>query len=217
MKPTFSNELLGSLRKNGILPVVCFSSQKELLTAMEALLPTPIRCLEITLRHPFSPEAIAYIKTNYPQFTVGAGTVLSIDSLARAVESGADFCVSPGYDGELIAKANEKGLPFLPGCSTPTEIQQAVKNGLTALKFFPAECAGGVKALKLYQGAFADVCFLPTGGITKENYLNYLSLPNVLACGGSFMLPKELLAAGDAKGLCNTLTSYLNAVKEVRR
>ena len=217
MKNIFSSEIITSLKENGILPVVCLTAQNELDTFIQALIKTPIRCIEITLRHPFSLGAISFIKNNYPQFFVGAGTVINKDLFDCAVESGADFCVSPGYDREIIDEAFNRNIPYLPGCSTPSEIQQAIKSGLATLKYFPAECSGGINALKLYQGAFADATFIPTGGINQNNYLQYLRCENVLACGGSFMLPKEMLVLGNTEGIYNVLLGYLNAIKEVRK
>lgn len=208
----FSYKITPLLKNVGILPVVCLKNQNELDTFIKALLPTPIRCIEITLRHPFAPTSISYIKKHYPQFTVGAGTVTTHELLDQAINSGADFCVSPGFDSEIIEKAFQKNILFLPGCSTPSEILAAKNKGILTVKLFPAECSGGVKALQLYEGAFADISFLPTGGITKDNYLQYLELKNVIACGGSFMIPKEMLTAWDIEGIYNTVTECITAI-----
>lgn len=176
------------LKSNPILPIKCPKNQEELDVLISALTETPLRVIEITLRNEFSLNAIKYIKTNFPQFTVGAGTVVSSFLLNESLKSGADFCVSPGLDVELLKEAQNKNMPFLPGCSTPTEILMAQKAGLRIVKFFPAEISGGVNALKLYQGAFSNMLFLPTGGITLKNVKEYLQSDNVVSCGGSFML-----------------------------
>lgn len=188
-----------TLLEKGILPVVCPENSSELDTLIKAILLTDIRVLEITLRNSYSYEAVTYIKRNYPELTVGAGTINSIDTLKKAVNAGADFLVSPGYLDELLFEAKKLNIPFLPGASTPAEILKLLSMGHRILKFFPAECSGGVKALKLYKGAFSEALFIPTGGITLENLIEYHELTNVLACGGSFMLPKNMLINGDAE------------------
>ena len=121
--------------------------------------------------------------------------------MKKAIDAGADFLVSPGSLDELLAEAKKADIPFLPGVSTPSEILKMTSMGYDVLKLFPAECSGGTKVLTLYKGAFSGVMFVPTGGITLDNVKSYLSLENVLACGGSFMLPKDMLNDGDAEGI----------------
>ena len=181
----------------GILPVICIHNQAELNTLLLSLDNTPVHCIEITLRHEFALEAIKIIKKAMPHMTVGAGTVVSPTLLTQAIEAGADFCVSPGTDYDLLHLSQAQNISFIPGCSTPTEIQNVQKMGYSLVKYFPAECSGGIRALTLYEGAFPNITFVPTGGITLENISDYLNRPNVLACGGSFMIPKDKLAAGD--------------------
>ena len=148
---------------------------------------------------------------------MGAGTVVNSDILHKVVDLGVDFCVSPGFDEDIISEAKRKNIAFIPGCSTPSEFLKARKNNINTVKFFPAECSGGVDALKLYEGAFSEMTFLPTGGINLENYIKYISCNNVIACGGSFMIPKELLRLNDAEGICNTVNGCISAIKEVRK
>lgn len=195
---------MGALKK-GILPVVCPENSSELDTIINAISITGLNVLEITLRNTFSFEAIAHIKRNYPKLIVGAGTVNSTEILRKAIDIGADFLVSPGSTEELLADAKKKNIPFLPGVSTPSEILKLSSMGYKILKFFPAECSGGSKVLNLYKGAFSDVSFIPTGGITVENVESYLNLENVLACGGSFMLPKDMLKNNDIQGICEII------------
>ena len=141
---------------------------------------------------------------------------MSEDNLKTAIESGADFCVSPGTDFKLSAEAEKFSMPFLSGCSTPSEIQLANKNGINTLKFFPAEYSGGVGALKLYESAFSETFFIPTGGITKENLLFYSKCKNVLACGGSFMIPKEAFAENNPQKITKAVEECLQICKEIR-
>lgn len=201
----------------GIVPVVCPKNENELRTLLDAVKASPVRCVEITLRNAYSTEAIAYIKKNCPDITVGAGTVNSLESFEAALSVGADFLVSPGTLDESVEAARIKSVPFLHGCVTPSEILKLTRQGYTTLKFFPAETLGGVKTLSLYAGAFADVSFIPTGGITVANLGDYLACKNVLACGGSFMAPKDLLAAGDSEGVYNLIEKCVAICKEHRK
>ncbi len=205
----FFKDLALELKVCGIMPVFCPKSQRELDVFLDAVLATPVRVVEITLRNRFAVEALSQIKSHFGM-TVAAGTILSKELFDTAVDAGADFLVSPGYSPVLMDYAKARGKAFLPGCATPSEIQNALLNGYSTLKYFPAECSGGTAALKLYEGAFADASFVPTGGITLENLPDYLAQKNVLACGGSFMLPKDMLAASDSEGIYQTIMKCLS-------
>lgn len=204
------------LEKCGILPVICLKNQSELDVFMQAILKTPIKCIEITMRHPFSPDAISFIKENYPEISVGAGTVNTIEKLGEAINCGADFCVAPGTLDEILIKADKKKMPFLAGCSTPSEIMKLAAMGYKTVKYFPAECSGGAKALKLYEGAFAGIKFLPTGGINAENLTEYAACKNVLGCGGSFMIPKSMLENGCDDEIAKTVNDLIETFERVR-
>ena len=198
MNTNFKQEIC-RLKDIGVLPVVCLTSEDELNTFLDAVLSSPLNCVEITLRHPFAIEAIKYIKKNHPSLIVGAGTVLSQEALEAAVCAGADFCVSPGLDENLLLQSLKQNMFFIPGCCTPTEIIKASNLGCKLIKFFPAEGFGGIRTLKLYQGALSGISFIPTGGITLENLPDYLNCKNVIACGGSYMMPKDLLKEGKSR------------------
>ncbi len=195
----FYEKFGGALKNIGVIPVVAIADETELETLMDAISGTPLKCIEITLRNDFAPKAIKAVKENYPDIIVGAGTVTNEERLDTAIKNGADFCVSPWLDAALIKKAKERGMLFLPGVATPTEAFMAGELGITTVKFFPAEAMGGTDVLKLYAGALADNVFIPTGGITMDNFEKYISQKNVLACGGSFMAPKSALTSGDSK------------------
>ena len=213
-----SNEkIISALSENGIIPVVCLKSEEELKTFTEAILKTPIKCIEITMRHPYSYETIKFFKKNYPDLIVGAGTIVNSSLLNEVIELGVDFCVSPGFDEELVSEAIEKGMPFIPGCSIPSEFLKARKYNINMIKLFPAEGSGGTKALKLYKDAFAGVTFLTTGGINLNNYIDYIACGNVIACGGSFMVPKDMLSSGDSEGIAETINRCITNVKEARK
>lgn len=209
----FSDKALSVLKSNGTLPVLCLKSREELNTFEQALVNTPINCVEIMLRHPFSLECISYIKKNYPSVIVGAGTVMTEQNYNDALSAGADFCVAPGFDEALVSKAMADGVFFLPGCITPTEIMRAQRMGCDIIKFFPAEGLGGTKTLKLYEGALSGISFIPTGGITLNNLPDYLALDNVIACGGGYMVPKDMLKNGDSDGIAQTINNCCNIRK----
>lgn len=208
------DEINSELRKTGILPILCLKSEEEVNTFMEALVPTPIRSVELTMRHPYAPTAVRYIKEHYPEFMVGAGTIVNKEILHTVIEAGADYFVSPGFDEIVIQEAQREKVPFLPGCITPSEILKALNYGITTVKFFPCEASGGVPVLNLFEGAFPNTSFIPTGGITKENLNSYLGCKNVVVCDGNFMVNQRMLEAGDSEGLYNIVKETLEEVKK---
>lgn len=167
----------------------------------QALLDGGIRSLEVTLRAPHSLECIRRIKQAHPEMVVGAGAVLDTDTAAAALAAGADFLVSPGYDPALVAYGLERGVLTIPGCTTAGEIQAGLRKGLRLFKVFPAELSGGAAALRLLSGPFPLARFLPTGGIHLDNLGDYLDLPAVVACGGSFMATAQQLNREDYDGI----------------
>lgn len=205
-----------SLARGGVLPVICIKSERELDTFIAAITQTPLRCVEITLRHPYAVTAIAEIKKRCPELTVGAGTITTIEKLDGAIAAGADFGVSPAVDNEVLDAAEKKGLPFIAGCATPSEIFSVAKRGNGIVKFFPAEVMGGAKALKLYESALADITFIPTGGINMDNLGDYLACKNVLACGGSFMAPAKMMSEGDVSGIVSIIEQCIEIFERIR-
>ena len=189
------------LENVGILPVINISEKEYALPLVNALIDGGMKALEVTLRSDNSLQAIKTIKHEYPNFVVGAGTVINTNLVDEALNAGADFIVCPGYDEEIVDYLLKKGVPIVPGCTTPSEIQKAVKNGLKVLKFFPSELSGGISAIKLVSGAFPQVKFIPTGGINFDNLSSYLSNDKVLACGGSYMATADQLKKCDYVGI----------------
>ena len=189
-------ELARKIQTTGILPVICPANQAELDTLIDALRGTDISVIEITLRNDFATRAIKYIKENCPWLMVGAGTINTPAKLEAAISCNADFFVAPGFAEFAHRYVSNHGMIFLHGVSTPSEILKLVNMGYRIMKFFPAEISGGVQALKLYSSAFEGISFVPTGGITVDNLPQYLACKNVVGCGGSFMVPKPLLAKG---------------------
>lgn len=180
----------------GIVPVVKLSDAAHAVSLAEALLKGGLPCAEITFRTAAAKESIRLIREAFPQMLVGAGTVLSARQVDEAHEAGAAFIVTPGFNQNTVKRCLELGLPVYPGCSTPSAIEEALSLGLSDLKFFPAEQSGGLGMIKALCAPYGGIRFMPTGGITEENLNAYLACPQVLACGGSWMVKEDLISAG---------------------
>lgn len=175
------------LEKNKIVPVVVLKKTEDTVPVLSALKKGGINVAEITFRTECAGEAIALAVKEFPDMTIGAGTVINAEQCERAYSAGAEFIVSPGFSEDVLNVCEKHGLPYLAGVVTPTEIITAKAHGLDVLKFFPAGVYGGAKALKAVSAAFPDVKFVPTGGVDETNLKEFLSLPCVAAVGGSFM------------------------------
>lgn len=188
---------LDVMRDAPVIPVIVLHDVAHAVPMAEALVTGGIRMLEVTLRTPQALACIEAIAREVPQAVVGAGTVRSAADAAAAASAGARFAVSPGYTPAVGQACRDAGLPLLPGVATGSEIMQAQEDGLTELKFFPAMQAGGPAMLKAWSGPFGDVGFCPTGGVSMANAAEFLSLPNVICVGGSWLTPADALARGD--------------------
>ncbi len=184
-------------RGTGIVPVLTIERKCDAVPLARALYDGGLRVIEVTLRTAAARAAIAAIARDLPQVAVGAGTLLRAADVADAVAAGARFLVSPGLTPELAAAALAAELPYLPGVATPSEVMTARALGICVMKFFPAEALGGVAFLKALASVFPGVAFCPTGGIDETSAADYLALPNVPQVGGSWMAPRDAVAAGD--------------------
>lgn len=191
------NQIVQSISEIGILPVITIHDSGRAVGLAKALCAGGIPAAEITFRTPAAQAAIREIAQAVPECLVGAGTVLNVEQAEYAVESGAKFLVSPGLNPAVAKWAVENGVPIIPGCTTPTEVEAALTLGLNVLKFFPAEASGGVNMLKSFAAPYGGVKFVPTGGIGAHNIRTYLALGNVAACGGSWMVPADLIDRGE--------------------
>jgi 2-dehydro-3-deoxyphosphogluconate aldolase/(4S)-4-hydroxy-2-oxoglutarate aldolase len=180
-----------------VIPVLTVASVEDGIAQAKALVAGGLYAIEVTLRTPSALEAIKAIAKNVPKAVVGAGTIVSADQISQAVAAGAKFLVSPGAPAALAKAAAQSPIPFLPGCATASEAMALRELGFRALKLFPAEAAGGVKLLASLAAPLPDLRFCPTGGIDLQKAPEYLQLPNVPCVGGSWMLQKAALAAGD--------------------
>ncbi len=195
------HDVLHKISLIGIVPVIKINDVEKAVPLAEALCDGGIPVAEITFRTDAAEGAIARITKKLPKMIVGAGTVLTIEQVDRAVKAGAQFIVSPGLNPKVVEYCVKNGIPITPGCSNPSDIEQALELGLDVVKFFPAEAAGGVKMLKALSGPYGNVKFMPTGGIDEKNINEYLSNSNVIACGGSWMVPERSIAAGDFENI----------------
>lgn len=180
-----------------VIPVIVLQQLEHAVPMARALLDGGVKVLEVTLRTPVALRCIEAIAREAPQAIVGAGTIRSAADARAARDAGAVFGVSPGYTNAVGQACADAGLPLLPGVATASEVMAAMADGIHFLKFFPASAAGGVPMLKALQGPFPDVRFCPTGGITPETAPQYLALPHVPVCGGSWLTPADALAQGD--------------------
>jgi 2-dehydro-3-deoxyphosphogluconate aldolase/(4S)-4-hydroxy-2-oxoglutarate aldolase len=199
--PTKTEKLLALLDGQPVIPVLKIDDIAAAVPLARALARGGLRAIEITLRTAVAMEAIRRVAGEVEQAVVGAGTILDRQQFKDAAAAGSQFIVSPGITRELMMIADESSVPFLPGAITPGEIMTARQAGLDFLKFFPAEQAGGASFLKALASPIADVKFCPTGGVSAANAKDYLSLPNVVCVGGSWVAPDNLVRAGDWNGI----------------
>ena len=204
------------LEKFGVIPVIALDDPDDALPLAAALTDGGLSCAEVTFRTAAAEESIRRIAAAYPDMLVGAGTVLTTQQVDRAVAAGAKFIVSPGLNPNVVRHCLEKGVPAAPGCCTPSEIEQAIELGFSVVKFFPAEAMGGLKTIKALAAPYTGLRFMPTGGINASNLRIYLEYPRVLACGGSWMVSKELIRAHDFAQITELVRQAAAIVRESR-
>lgn len=210
------SEMLKQIEGFGVVPVVVLNDAKDAAPLAKALCEGGLPCAEVTFRTEAAEESIRIMTEQFPEMLIGAGTVLTIDQVDRAVGAGAKFIVSPGFDPEIVDYCISKNIVVLPGCVTPSEVIQAVKRGLEVIKFFPAEQYGGVATLKALSAAFPKARFMPTGGVSAKNLAEYLGFKKIVACGGSWMVKGDLVAAGEFNKIKEMTAEAVALVKEIR-
>ena len=191
------NEVLEKIQKIGIVPVVVLDDAKDAAPLARALCEGGLPCAEVTFRTAAAEESIRIMAKEFPEMLVGAGTVLTTEQVDRAVNAGAKFIVSPGLNPTVVKYCVDKGIPVTPGTSNPSDVEMAISLGLDVVKFFPAEQAGGINMIKAMAAPYTQMKFMPTGGINAKNINSYLAFDKILACGGSWMVKKDLVAAGE--------------------
>ena len=209
-------DILGSA---GIVPVIVIDREEQAVPLARALVKGGLSVLEVTFRTEAAAAAIAAIRRDVPEAVVGAGTLLTVDQLRAAKMAGAAFGVAPGFDPAIVDEAKSQLLPFCPGIATASELSQALTAGCQTVKFFPAEAAGGVKMIKNLLGAFrfTGVRFMPTGGVNAANVADYLSVPEIVCCGGTWIVPKDALAAGDWPTIERLASEAAAIVRRIRQ
>jgi 2-dehydro-3-deoxyphosphogluconate aldolase/(4S)-4-hydroxy-2-oxoglutarate aldolase len=193
---TAHDEVLRRIRALRVMPVLIVDDVAHAAPLAAALSDGGLPCAEVTFRTPAAADVLRRMRAARPDLLVGAGTVLTREQAADARAAGAAFVVAPGFSPAVVDYCQEHDIPVYPGVCTPTEIEAAMAKGLRTLKFFPAEAMGGVRTLRALAAPYGDVSFIPTGGIDAVNVLDYLALDRVIACGGSWMAPAELLRSG---------------------
>ena len=210
------NHISEDIARYGVVPVVVLNDPAEALPVADALLKGGLPVAEVTFRTAAAEEAIRIIAAERPAMLVGAGTVLTVDQVDRAVAAGAKFIVCPGFDPEIVDYCIGKNIPVFPGCTTASEVAWGVKRGLSVLKFFPAEQCGGVATIKALCAAYVGVKFMPTGGIGPKNLKDYLSCDKIVCCGGSWMVKGDLIKAGRFNEIERLSKEAVALAKQVR-
>src|SRR5208337_2327273 len=212
------NDVFALLAKHVVVPVIAIDSVDAALPLADALLEGGLPVAEITFRTSAAAEVIARIAKERPSMVLGAGTILTAENLGRACDAGAKFGVAPGLNQDVVAEAAHRGLPFIPGVITPTEIEQALGLGLRFLKFFPAEAFGGLKVIKALSApyAHAGVKFMPTGGISTSNLPEYLEERAVACVGGTWIASREAIAQKKWAQIRDNCRAAVELVKSVR-
>jgi len=190
------NKVFATIGKYKLVPVVIMTNAKDAIALGKAILAGGLPIVEITLRTDAAITAIETLANEFPELLVGAGTVLSVEQVQKAVKAGAKFIVTPGFNTKVVDYCVKNNIPIIPGISSPTLIEMALERNLKVVKFFPAEALGGISFLKAIAAPYPNIKFIPTGGINQTNIKNYLAYDRVFACGGSWMVENSLITAG---------------------
>lgn len=209
------SEILQQFEKMRVVPVVAIQNAEDSMQLADALIEGGLPCAEITFRTTAAVDAMR-IMAKRSDILVGAGTVLKVDQVNAAVDVGARFIVSPGFNPKVVGYCVENNITVTPGICTPSDIEAALEFGLEALKFFPAEAFGGLKTLKAMSGPYTTVKFVPTGGITPNNLLEYLQFPKVLACGGTWIAKSALISEGKFDEIMNNAREAVEIVNKLK-
>ena len=188
-----TQQIIEKLRELKIVPVIALDNAEDILPLADTLAKNGLPVAEITFRSEAATDAIRLLRANRPDFLIAAGTVLTAEQVMLARNSGADFVVTPGFNPKIVKLCQDLNFPITPGVNNPMAIETALEMGISAVKFFPAEASGGVKMIKALLGPYAQLQIMPTGGIGLHNIRDYLAIPNIVACGGSWFVEKKLI------------------------
>lgn len=208
-------DITTKLTEYKVIPVVTIKDPSKAVALAKALVDGGLPTAEVTFRTAGAAESIKAMTEAYPEMLVGAGTVLTVKQADEAIDAGAKFLVAPGFNREVVEHSLKRGVPMIPGVCTPTEIEAAMSIGLTTLKFFPAEAAGGVKMIKAVSAPYGMIKIMPTGGISPENIGSYLACKSVICCGGSWLTPSDLIENGDFEKITKIVKEAVALVKNL--
>ncbi len=212
------NEMNTRISNIGVVPVIKLNNpERDAAPLAKALCDGGVPVAEVTFRAEGADKAISLMKKACPDMLVGAGTVLYVEQVDKAIAAGAEFIVTPGFDPEIVAYCQKKNMPVYPGCTTPTDYHAALKFGLEVLKFFPAEQSGGLAKIKSMSAPFPMFKIMPTGGISLKNLKEYISAPQIAACGGSYMVTAELIDSQNWAEITELCRQSVEIVKEARK
>ena len=210
------NDIIRKLELAGITPLLKIDDPKDALPLMGALTAADINAVEITFRTSAAKEVLRLISSKCTNMLVGAGTVISVDQVNEAARAGAKYIVTPSFNPKVVDRCIEIGIPVFPGCSNPTDIEQAYEKGLRVVKFFPAELLGGVEMLKALSGPYPFMKFIPTGGINADNLDSYLSFNKVLCCGGTYIVDENLLKQKKYQEITRIARESVNRMLDIK-
>ena len=208
--------ILSEIEKTGIVPVVKLNDANKAIPLCNALLAGGINVAEITFRTACAPEVIKAIATSCPDMIVGAGTIINVEQAKQAIDCGAKFIVSPGYSSEIVKFCQNQNVAVIPGCITPTEIMQAIADGLEVVKFFPAKEFGGLATMKALSAPFGKIRFMPTGGVSLDNLKEFASAKFIVACGGTYMVKENLIDSENYEEITRLSKLSTDIIKEVK-
>ena len=206
------NKVVEDLGKIGIVPVIALDDAKDAEPLAKALVEGGLPCAEVTFRTDAAEESIRIMAEKFPELIVGAGTVLTPEQADRAMAAGSKFIVSPGLNPKVVKHCIKKGYPIVPGTANPSDVETAIELGLDTVKFFPAEAAGGLNMIKSMAAPYTKMHFMPTGGINAANLKSYLDFDKIVCCGGSWMVKKDMVAAGDFEGIKKLTTEAVDTM-----
>ena len=210
-------EVLTRLGEAGLVPVIKLENADKAVPLAETLAEAGLPVAEVTFRTDAAEASIRAMAKNVPSVLVGAGTVLTVDNAKAALDAGAAFIVTPGFNQRVVEFCLAKGVPITPGINNPTGIESALDLGITTVKFFPAEASGGIPMIKALSAPYGMVRFIPTGGISKDNLADYLKLPSIHACGGSWIVPSKAIGEGDFATVKSLITEAVAIVADTRK
>lgn len=211
------NETMLKIQETGIVPVVKLNDTNKAIPLCKALLAGGINVAEVTFRTSNAADVIKEISANCKDMIVGAGTIINVSQAKQAIECGAQFIVSPGFSREIVEYCQSQNIPVIPGCITPSEIMEAIACGLEVVKFFPAKEFGGLQTMKALSAPFAQIKFMPTGGVNLENLKDFISAKFIVACGGTYMVKDDLINNENYEEITKLSKQSTDIIKEVRK